>query len=66
MIGAGTNVMVCDYQYAGRGRRGRHWISPYARNLAFSFGIIAPKSPARAWVALVAWLDWHTAMRLKI
>ena len=34
-----SNVLLtCDYQHAGRGRRGRNWISPYARNLAFSFG----------------------------
>ena len=30
-------LLTCDYQWSGRGRRGRHWISPFARNLAFSY-----------------------------
>ena len=30
-------LIVCDYQFSGRGRRGRQWISPYARSLAFSY-----------------------------
>lgn len=33
----GGLLITCDYQHAGRGRRGRSWVSPYARNLAFSF-----------------------------
>ena len=41
---AGTTLMVCDYQYAGRGRRGRHWISPYARSLAFSYAHSSSKA----------------------
>ena len=30
-------LLTCDYQCSGRGRRGRHWISPFGRNLAFSY-----------------------------
>lgn len=33
--GSGT-VCVAEQQTAGRGRRGRQWLSPYGRNLAFS------------------------------
>ena len=31
-------LCLAEMQIAGRGRRGRHWVSPYARNLAISFG----------------------------
>ncbi len=41
---ADTTLMVCDYQCAGRGRRGRHWISPYARSLAFSYAHTSSKA----------------------
>ena len=41
---ADTTLMVCDYQCAGRGRRGRHWVSPYARSLAFSYAHTSSKA----------------------
>lgn len=31
-------VMLAECQTAGRGRRGRNWVSPYARNLYLSLG----------------------------
>mgnify|MGYP006084127227 FL=1 len=31
-------VHIAEFQYQGRGRRGRQWVSPYARNLAVSLG----------------------------
>ncbi len=34
-IGSGA-VVTAEQQTAGRGRRGRHWVSPFARNLYFS------------------------------
>lgn len=37
-------LVTCDYQHAGRGRRGRNWVSPYARNLAFSFAHCSGKA----------------------
>ena len=40
----GDLLVTCDYQHAGRGRRGRRWVSPYARNLAFSFAHRSKKS----------------------
>ena len=40
----GNLLVVCDYQRAGRGRRGRQWISPYARSLAFSYAHASSKA----------------------
>lgn len=33
-----NDLCICEFQYSGRGRRGRKWISPFARNLALSLG----------------------------
>ena len=33
-----NQVHLAEFQYQGRGRRGRQWLSPYARNLAVSLG----------------------------
>ncbi|MCP5326855.1 MAG: bifunctional biotin--[acetyl-CoA-carboxylase] ligase/biotin operon repressor BirA [Oceanospirillaceae bacterium] len=35
---AGRCVFFAEKQNAGRGRRGRQWVSPFARNLYFSLG----------------------------
>ena len=32
-------LYLAEYQYSGRGRHGRSWISPYARNLSISYGL---------------------------
>ena len=32
-------LYLAEYQHSGRGRRGRTWISPYARNLSISYGL---------------------------
>ncbi|MDE0659649.1 MAG: biotin--[acetyl-CoA-carboxylase] ligase [Gammaproteobacteria bacterium] len=32
-------VLAAEVQTAGRGRRGRNWLSPFARNLAVSIGV---------------------------
>ncbi len=31
-------LYIAEFQYGGKGRRGRQWLSPYARNLALSLG----------------------------
>jgi len=33
-----SRLYVAEFQYGGRGRRGRTWLSPYGRNLAMSLG----------------------------
>jgi len=36
----GVNVCLAEWQGAGRGRRGRHWVSPYGTNLYLSLACI--------------------------
>lgn len=35
-IAGQTTLCVAEYQTGGRGRRGKHWVSPFAANLYFS------------------------------
>lgn len=39
-------VLTAEVQTAGRGRRGRDWHSPFARNLAVSLGVALPRPAA--------------------
>lgn len=39
-------VLTAEVQTAGRGRRGRDWHSPFARNLAVSVGVALPRPAA--------------------
>lgn len=39
-----NQVHLAEFQYHGRGRRGRQWLSPYARNLAVSLGKASKRS----------------------
>ena len=38
-------VNLAELQVQGRGRRGRKWLSPFARNLAMSMGVWVPQPP---------------------
>ncbi len=38
------SLFLCEFQYEGRGRRGKTWQSPYANTIMFSLGMKAPKS----------------------
>ncbi|MCZ6459260.1 MAG: biotin--[acetyl-CoA-carboxylase] ligase [Gammaproteobacteria bacterium] len=38
-------VNLAELQVRGRGRRGRTWLSPFARNLAMSLGVWLPQPP---------------------
>lgn len=33
-----ADVLLCELQHAGRGRRGRHWIAPFGAGIALSLG----------------------------
>lgn len=38
-------ALLAEFQHAGRGRRGRSWVGPVARNLAMSMGHLTSRSP---------------------
>ena len=38
------SLFLCEFQYEGRGRRGKTWRSPYASTIMFSIGIKFPKA----------------------
>lgn len=38
-------ALLAEFQHAGRGRRGRSWVGPVARNLALSLGHLTGRSP---------------------
>ena len=44
--GVSGRVVTAEVQTAGRGRRGRAWLSPFGRNLAVSIGVAVDRSAA--------------------
>ena len=38
------SLFLCEFQYEGRGRRGKTWRSPYACTIMFSLGMKLPKA----------------------
>ena len=44
--GVTGRVVTAEVQTAGRGRRGRAWLSPFGRNLAVSIGVAVDRPPA--------------------
>lgn len=44
--GVTGRVVTAEVQTAGRGRRGRVWLSPFGRNLAVSIGVAVDRPPA--------------------
>ena len=44
--GVTGRVVTAEVQTAGRGRRGRAWLSPFGRNLAVSVGVAIDRPPA--------------------
>lgn len=42
-----NTLTLAEFQYGGRGRRGRAWLSPYARNLSMSLGLRSDKKLAQ-------------------
>ena len=66
-------VTTAELQIAGRGRRGRHWLSPIGQNLAISIGALLPASPAEmggfslcAGLAVMDALNWVGAQSVAL
>ena len=56
-------VLTAEVQTAGRGRRGREWLSPFGRNLAVSLGVAVDRPPAQVGaLALAVGLGVHDAL----
>lgn len=56
-------ILTAEIQTAGRGRRGRGWLSPFARNLAISIGIAIDRDVAELGaLSLVVGVSLHRAL----
>lgn len=56
-------VLAAEAQTAGRGRRGREWLSPFGRNLAVSLGVAIDRPPAQVGaLGLAVGLGVHDAL----
>ena len=56
-------VLAAEVQTAGRGRRGREWLSPFGRNLAVSLGMAIDRPPAQVGaLGLAVGLGVHDAL----
>ncbi|MHB8211413.1 MAG: biotin--[acetyl-CoA-carboxylase] ligase [Acidithiobacillus sp.] len=62
-----TSVGVCltESQWAGRGRRGRQWSSPFGRHLYLSYGW-TQHSPVNAALTIVAALSVFTLLQARL
>jgi BirA family biotin operon repressor/biotin-[acetyl-CoA-carboxylase] ligase len=52
------SVLLAEYQTAGRGRHGRHWLAPPRAQIALSVGVGAPSVPRSGW----GWLPLATGV----
>lgn len=61
---SGAVVVTAEQQFAGRGRRGRAWISPYARNIYLSIGwTMQSGANALQGLSLAAGVAAHRALK---
>jgi BirA family biotin operon repressor/biotin-[acetyl-CoA-carboxylase] ligase len=51
-------VLIADHQTAGRGRHGRHWLTPPGAQLALSVAVAVDDVPAQGW----GWLPLATGV----
>ena len=56
-------IRVAEVQTRGRGRRGRQWVSPFAKNVAVSIGVAIDRSTAEIGAISLA-VGLHTATTL--
>lgn len=61
----GPRALLCEGQWAGRGRRGRHWSSPFGRHLYLSFSWPVAAVPEHGSVALVAALSVYHVLHSR-
>lgn len=57
------SVCLAERQVAGRGRRGRHWVSPFGRNIYMSVGWKVPRNVSVAGLSIVAGMAIAGALR---
>ena len=62
---AGMDVCLTESQWAGRGRRGRRWSSPFGRHLYLSYGWTQLR-PVHAALTIVAALSVFTLLRARL
>ena len=56
-------ICIAERQVSGKGRRGRHWVSPFGRNLYMSFGFSFPgKMPELAGLSMAVGLEVVAAL----
>lgn len=58
----GPRALLCEGQWAGRGRRGRRWSSPFGRHLYLSLSWPVAALPEQGSVALVAALSVYQVL----
>lgn len=56
-------VCTAEQQLAGKGRRGRHWVSPFGRNIYLSLGQRIPRASGIAGLSLVVGMTLVTVLR---
>lgn len=61
---AGQALAVSDFQIAGKGRRGKSWLSPPGRQIALSIGVSAKHSPL-LWIGLALAVGVEVAEALR-
>jgi BirA family biotin operon repressor/biotin-[acetyl-CoA-carboxylase] ligase len=57
------SICLSEHQSAGRGRRGRKWISPFGRNIYLSFGCQIPQGIGIAGLSLVIGMQVAKSLR---
>jgi len=56
-------ICLAEYQSAGRGRRGKKWISPYGRNIYLSMGWKVPKKIGVDGLSLIVGMQITKSLR---
>ena len=57
------SVCIAERQEAGKGRRGRHWVSPFGRNIYMSTGWCIPRTQSLSGLSLAVGIAIAGALR---